>query len=125
MTQRTPTTVDADRACTKRQLQFIDHILTTGESVITSAATLGTQPSNIYRELRKPHVKKELQRRALDHTGVLALYAARKQGELLNAESEHVQAAVAENILDRHLGKPVMRQQIAMQGQIHAVIDLS
>ena len=45
--------------------------------------------------------------------------------ELLDSHSEHVKAVVAENILDRRLGKPVMRQQVALQGQINVHIDLS
>lgn len=98
--------------------------MTTGDSVAVAAEKLGTTPSNIYRELRKPHVKKEMQQRALDHLGVLAPIAMKKQAELLNADSEHVQASVAENILDRQLGKPVQRQLTASHTSISVSIDL-
>ena len=125
MSQRLPASVDADRPLTKRQRQFVDHILTTGQSPYQAAASLGTQPSNIYRELRKPHVKKYLQERVLEHVGVLAVTAARTQEQLLQADSEYVRASVAENILDRHLGKPVSRSQVAVGGQINVTIDLS
>lgn len=123
--QRTPISVDADKALTPRQQEILDHVLTTGESPLVASESLGTHVRNIYRTLAYPHVKKELQRRVLDHVGLLSAYAAKTQEELLLSDSDHVRATVAENILDRHLGKPVMRQQIAMQGQIHAVIDLS
>lgn len=97
----------------------------TGESPYQAAVTLGTSPRNIYRTLAYPHVMKELQARALRQVGILSLYAVRKQAQLLEADSEHVQASVAENILDRHLGKPVMRSQVAIQGSINVTIDLS
>ena len=123
--QRVPATVEAERPLTPRQRQFVDHILTTGQSVRESADTLGTDPSNIYRELRKPHVKKYLHERTLEHIGILAPYAARTQMELLKSDSDHVRASVAENILDRQLGKPVQRAQVAHQGAINVRIDLS
>jgi len=118
-------TVNADRPLTIKQTQIVDHIMTTGDSVKKTSEALNSDIRNIYRTLSLPHVKKELQARTLEHIGILAPYAARTQQQLLHAESDHVRATVAENILDRHLGKPVMRQQIALQGQIHAVIDLS
>jgi len=123
--QRLPATVDTDKALTPRQAEILDHIMLTGESPYDAAETLGTSPRNIYRVLAYPHVKRELQRRALDQVGILSLYAVRKQQELLEADSEHVQATVAENILDRHLGKPVTRSQVAHQGTIQVLIDLS
>ena len=123
--QRLPQSVDTDRPLTKRQRSFVDHILTTGSSVAECAEFHKTQPTNVYRDLRKPHVKKYLHERTLAHIGILAPFAARTQQQLLTSDSEHVRANVAENILDRHLGKPVMRQQIALQGQINVVIDLS
>jgi len=122
--QRTPTTIDADRPTTRRQRSFVDHILTTGESVARTAEHFDTQPTNIYRDLRKPHVRKYLHEQTLAHIGILAPMAAGVQAQLLTADSDHVRASVAENILDRHLGKPVMRQQVALQGQINVVIDL-
>jgi IS30 family transposase len=123
--QRLPQSVDADRPLTQRQKQIVDHILTTGKSVQECADELGTQATNIYRDLRKPHVKKYLHERTLSHIGILAPIAAHTQQQLLTSDSDHVRASVAENILDRHLGKPVMRQQVALQGEIHVSIDLS
>lgn len=120
-----PALPDGEKKLTARQQVILDHILLTGESPQTASVSLGTNTRNIYRTLAYPHVKRELQRRVLDHVGLLTVNAARTQEKLLTAESEHVRATVAENILDRHLGKPIMRQQIAMQGQIHAIIDLS
>ena len=122
--QRLPVTKDADRPCTERQRSFVDHILTTGCSVAECAEFHDTQATNVYRDLRKPHVKKYLHARTLDHIGILAPIAARTQEQLLVSDSDHVRASVAENILDRHLGKPVMRQQVALQGQIKVMIDL-
>ncbi len=123
--QRLPATVDADRPLTRQQQSIVDHILTTGETILQASESLSMDVSNIYRTLRKPHVKKELQSRTLEHIGILAPYAAKIQEQLLQADSDHVRASVAENILDRHLGKPVMRQHIALQGQINVSIDLS
>ena len=123
--QRTPVNVDADRQLTSQQQSIVDYILTTGQTVKETSEQLGIDVSNVYRTLRLSHVKRELHSRTLDHIGILAPYAARKQEELLNADSDHVRAAVAENILDRHLGKPVMRQQIALLSQINVHIDLS
>lgn len=123
--QRLPVSKDADRPLTARQQQFVDHILTTGDSIAVTAEKLGTDRSNVYRELRKPHVKKELQRRTLDHIGVLSVYAARTQEQLLHSDSDHVRAVVASNILDRHLGKPVERKQVAVGGSINVMIDLT
>jgi len=123
--QRMPATVDADRPLTPQQKKIVDHILTTGDTIIKASEKLGIDRNNIYRTLRKPHVKKELHARTLEHIGILAPYAARTQEQLLLADSDHVRAAVAENILDRHLGKPVMRQHIALQGQINVSIDLT
>lgn len=123
--QRLPSAVDSDRPVTRKQSDLLDLILTTGKSVAECADHLGRDVSNLYRDLRKPHVKKELQRRTLEHMGVLAPYAALTQQQLLHSDSDHVRASVAENILDRHLGKPVVRSQVAHQGTIHAVIDLS
>ena len=122
--QRLPATIDTDKPTTKRQRSFVDHILTTGCSVAKAAEHFGIAPTNIYRDLRKPHVAKYLQERTLAHIGILAPIAAGVQAQLLNADSAHVRASVAENILDRHLGKPVMRSQVAIQGQINVVIDL-
>jgi DNA replication initiation complex subunit (GINS family) len=104
---------------------MIDMIMTTGLSIAECAAKLERDVSNLYRDLRKPHVKKELQARTLEHMGLLAPYAARTQQQLLHSDSDHVKASVAENILDRHLGKPVMRAQVALQGQINVLIDLA
>jgi len=122
--QRLPMSVDADRPITAKQRELVDLILSTGKSVQECADTLGRKGSNLYRDLRKPNVKRYLQERTLEHIGILAPYAARTQSELLNAQSESVRASVAENILDRHLGKPVVRSQVALQGQISVVIDL-
>ena len=120
-----PISVEADRPLTSRQKEILDYIVLTGESPYVASKSLGTAPSNIYRVLRYPHVKMELQRRVLDHVGILSLYASRCQEQLLNSDSDHVKAVVAENILDRQLGKPVMRQQVALQGKINVHIDLS
>ncbi len=123
--QLTPQSVDSDKPLTAQQEQILDHILTSGETIMQTSETLSIDRNNIYRTLRLPHVKKELHARTLEHIGILAPFAARTQEKLLEADSDHVRATVAENILDRHLGKPVMRQQIALQGQISVVIDLS
>jgi len=123
--QRLPTTVDSDRPLTRKQSDLVDLIMTTGQSIAECADQLGRDVSNLYRDLRKPHVKKELQARTLEHMGTLAPYAALTQQRLLVSDSDHVRASVAENILDRHLGKPVMRQAIALQGNVNVTIDLS
>lgn len=123
--QRLPQTVEADRPLTPKQKDLVDLILTTGKSVSECADHLGRAATNLYRDLRKPHVKRYLRERIQDHTGILAVYATRTQGQLLQADSEHVRASVAENILDRHLGKPVVRSQVAHQGAINVTIDLS
>lgn len=123
--QRLPALKDAERPLTKRQRSFVDHILTTGCSVAECAEHHGTQATNVYRDLRKPHVKRYLQERTLAHIGILAPIAARTQEHLLLSDSDHVRASVAENILDRHLGKPVTRSQVAVQGQINVSIDLT
>lgn len=99
--------------------------MTTGEAVSQVADQLGIAVTNVYRTLRLPHIKKELQARTLEHIGVLAPYAALTQRQLLTADSDHVKATVAENILDRALGKPVMRSQVAMVADISVHIDLS
>lgn len=122
--QRTPQTVDSERPLTERQREIVDYILSTGKSIKEVGEDLGTDRSNVYRELRKPHVKRYLQERTLDHIGILAPYAAKTQGELLSSDSDHVRAAVAQNILDRQLGKPVERKQVALGGQISVHIDL-
>ena len=123
--QRLPKSVDSDKALTPRQKEIVDHIMLTGESPYAAAEHLGTDPSNIYRILRMPHVKKNIQQRALDHVGLLSLYAVRTQEQLLVSDSDHVRASVAENILDRHLGKPVMRSQVAVNASVNVSIDLS
>ena len=123
--QRSPATIDADKPLTTLQKSIVDHIMMTGHSVIEASEALGKDRRNIYRTLEYPHVRKYMHQQTLDHIGILAPIAARTQGELLKADSDHVKAVVAENILDRHLGKPVMRQQIALQGQIDVHIDLS
>lgn len=122
--QRLPIDSSADRALTDRQKQIVDHIMTTGESPIRAAEALGTDPSFIYKTLRKPHVRRHLQDLTLQHVGILAPYAAKAQQDLLQSDSDHVRASVAENILDRHLGKPVVRSQVAVQGAIDVKIDL-
>lgn len=123
--QRLPATKDADRPLTPQQSQIVDLLVTTGKPVAAIAEEIGTATTNVYRTLRKPHVKKELQRRTLEHIGVLAPYAAKTQAELLSSHSDHVRAVVAANILDRHLGKPVERRQVAVGGAINVMIDLS
>jgi hypothetical protein len=116
---------EADRLMTSRQKEVLDHIMLTGESPYVAAKSLRTAPRNIYRILSYPHVKKEMQRRVLDHVGILSLYATRCQEQLLRSDSDHVRAIVCENILNRQLGKPVVRQQISHQGDISVSIDLS
>ena len=123
--QRTPATVDSSRPLTANQRIVVDHIMTTGDTVAVTADKLGKAPTNIYRTLRLPHVKKYLHELTLEHIGLLAPYAARTQGELLESDSDHVRAAVSDSILNRHLGKAVERKQIAVQGSINVVIDLS
>jgi len=123
--QHLPQSVDAQRPVTKRQQGFVDHILSTGCSVAECAEHFSTQATNVYRDLRKPHVKNYLRERTLEHIGILAPFAARTQQELLTSPSDHVKASVAENILDRHLGKPVTRQHVHHQGNIKVSIDLS
>ena len=115
---------ESDRPVTRKQSDLVDLILTTGKSIAECADHLERDVSNLYRDLRKPHVKKYLHERTLEHIGILAPLAARTQQTLLVSDSDHVRASVAENILDRHLGKPVMRAQVAHQGQINVVIDL-
>ena len=122
--QRLPVSSESDRPVTRKQSDLVDLILTTGKSVAECAEELGRDVSNLYRDLRKPHVKKYLQERTLEHIGILAPLAARTQQTLLASDSDHVKASVAENILDRHLGKPVMRSQVAHQGHINVLIDL-
>ncbi len=123
--QRLPASKDADRPITQKQGDLVDLILTTGKSIAECADHLGRDVSNLYRDLRKPHVRKYLHERTLEHIGILAPMAARTQQSLLVSDSDHVRASVAENILDRHLGKPVMRQQVALQGTLDVRIDLS
>ena len=123
--QRLPQHVESDKPLTSRQSEIVDHIMTTGESPYVAAEALGTDPSNIYRTLRMPHVRRHLHELTLQHIGLVAPYAAKVQEQLLLSDSDHVRASVAENILDRHLGKPVMRQQVALGGQINVVIDLA
>lgn len=123
--QRLPVSVESERPLTRKQSELVDLIMSTGKSVAECADHLGRDVANLYRDLRKPHVKKELQQRTLEHMSVLAPYAAKTQQQLLNSDSDHVRASVAENILDRHLGKPVVRQQVAHQGTIAVSIDLS
>ena len=123
--QRLPTSIESDKPLTQRQQEILDHIVLTGESPYVAAKSLGTAPRNIYRVLNYPHVKRELQRRVLDNVGILSLYASRCQEQLLNSDSDHVRAIVSENILNRHLGKPIARQQITTQGKINVMIDLS
>lgn len=122
--QRTPLSTESERPVTAKQRSLVDLIMTTGKTVQECADHLNRDVSNLYRDLRKPHVRKYLHERTLDHIGILAPFAARTQQSLLASDSDHVKASVAENILDRHLGKPVMRQQVALQGQINVVIDL-
>lgn len=119
-----PQVTGADKRLTKKQLLIVDHIMLTGHSVIEASDALNLDRRNIYRTLDYPHVKMYLQQRTLDHIGTLSPYAVRTQGELLNSSSDHVRANVAENILDRQLGKPIMRQYIALQGKIEVTIDL-
>lgn len=123
--QRLPADVKADRPLTRKQSDLVDLILTTGKSIAECADHLGRDVSNLYRDLRKPHVKRELRERTLEHMGVLAPYAAATQQQLLLSESDHVRASVAENILDRHLGKPIARAQVQHQGSMNVTIDLS
>ena len=123
--QRLPVSTESERPVTAKQRCLVDLIMTTGMTVQECADHLDRDVSNLYRDLRKPHVKKYLHERTLDHIGMLAPFAARTQQSLLSSESDHVKASVAENILDRHLGKPVMRQQVALGGQINVVIDLA
>jgi len=123
--QRLPSTKDAEKPTTKKQRQIVDLILSSGKSIQKVADDLGRDVANVYRDLRKPHVKRYLQERTLEHLGVLAPIAARTQQELLSSDSDHVRASVSENILDRHLGKPITRSQVAVGGQINVVIDLS
>ena len=118
-------TPDTDKPLTDRQKEVVDHIMTTGQGPYQCAEALGTDPSNIYRILRYPHVRKYLHDMTLQHVGILAPIAAKTQGELLSADSDHVRASVAENILDRHLGRPVARAQVAHQGSINVTIDLA
>jgi len=120
-----PKSPDSDKALTPRQSEIVDYIMTTGKAIRQVAEHIGTDPSNIYRTLRLPHVIKEMHSRTLEHIGLLAPYAARTQQQLLEADSEHVRATVAENILDRQYGKPIMRQQLSLQGIIKVHIDLS
>lgn len=122
--QRLPQSKDADVPLTSRQREIVDHIMTTGESPYQAAEALGTDPSNIYRTLRYPHVRKYLQDRALQHIGILVPIAAKTQEKLLLSDSDHVRASVAENILDRHLGKPIARAQVQHQGAVNVTIDL-
>lgn len=122
--QLLPKGAKTDRPLTVKQRAIIDHIMTTGETVMQTSVSLGLDIRNIYRTLALPHIKKEIYERTLEHIGLLAPYAARTQEQLLLADSDHVRASVAENILDRHLGKPVMRAQVAIQGQINVMIDL-
>lgn len=122
--QRTPIVKDADRPLTPKQQELVDLVLTTGMTIRECAEHLGRHESNLYRDLRKPHVKRYLHERTLDHIGVLAGYAARTQGQLLHSDSDHVRASVAENILDRQLGKPVQRSQVQQQTQVSVHIDL-
>lgn len=122
--QRLPVSTESERPVTAKQRSLVDLIMSTGMSVQECADELGKDVANCYRDLRKPHVRKYLQERTLEHIGILAPFAARTQQSLLSSDSDHVKASVAENILDRHLGKPVMRQQVALQGQINVTIDL-
>jgi IS30 family transposase len=123
--QRLPISKDADRPLTTKQRELVDLIMTTGMSVPECADHLGRAATNLYRDLRKPHVKRYLQERTLEHIGVLAPYAAKTQQALLSSDSDHVRASVAENILDRHLGKPIQRQALNVQGAISVTIDLT
>ena len=123
--QRLPVSVESERPVTANQQKLVDLIMSTGMSVKECADELGRDVANCYRDLRKANVRKYLQERTLEHIGVLAPFAARTQQQLLNSDSDHVRASVAENILDRHLGKPVMKQQVAFQGAINVSIDLS
>ena len=107
------------------QRSIVDTLLSTGESIPKVAERLDRDVSNTYRELKKPHVKRYLHERTVDHIGILAPLAAKAQGELLHSTNDQVVASVASNILDRHLGKAVERKQIAFEGRIDVTIDLS
>jgi acetylglutamate kinase len=125
MTNKTPATTDSERPLTALQQEIVDTLLSTGETVPQVAKRLNRDVSNTYRELKKTHVRRYLRERTLEHIGILAPLAAKAQGELLNSRSDQTRAAVAANILDRHLGKAVERRQVAFEGRIDVKIDLS
>lgn len=116
---------DSVRSLTLKQQAVVDHVMSTGDSIQMTADVLGKDVANVYRTLRLPHVKRYLHDLTIEHIGILAPYAAKTQGQLLNSESDHVRATVSDSILNRHLGKPVERKQIAIQGSINVAIDLS
>ena len=123
-TQIVPQSVEADKKLSPHQEELIEYIMTSGKTIAQVAEHFGKARCNVYRTLRYPHVIKEINERTLSHLGRLAPYAARTQERLLEADSEHVRAGVAENILDRHYGKPIARSQVALQGNINVLIDL-
>ena len=113
------------RPLTPRQRRIVDHIVATGQGPYQAEAELGTSATNIYRELRKPHVRKYLADTVRERIGYLAPIALHVQGQLLQSDSDHVRAAVSESLLNRALGKAVERRQVAVQGQINVNIDLT
>ena len=77
-----PQVTGADKPLTKKQRTIVDHIMTTGNSVIETAEALGLDRRNVYRTLGYSHVKMYLHQRTLDHIGSLSPYAVKVQGQL-------------------------------------------
>lgn len=110
---------------TKRQCEIVDHLVSTGEKVADAAIALGLDRCNIYRELRKPHVKYYMYCQMVESLTYGAMRSVKVLNDLLDHKSGYVRLEAAKEQLNRVGLSGVQRKSVSVNGAINYQVDLS
>ena len=112
-----------------KRIAEVVRLLTTGECTTQKAACerVGMNASHVSEQLKKPHVRVFIERRARETIAAGMMRASARLNELVDAGSEHVSLDATKHLLGIAGIKPAADPQLAVNIDIRAgyVIDLS
>lgn len=113
------------RKPTARQREIVDHLVSTGDKIADAAEVLGLDRCNIYRELRKPHVKYYMYTQLVETLTLGSVRSVKVLNELLDHKSGYIRLEASKEHLNRVGLSGVQRKQVSVNGAVNVQIDLT
>lgn len=113
------------RKPTDRQREIVDYLVSTNSKVAEASIALDMDRSNIYRELRKPHVKRYMYEQLIDTLTLGSVRAANQLTKLIDHKSGYISLEASKEVLNRAGITTVQRKEVSVTGGVNVHIDLS